>query len=64
MKSQKEMILRYLQSGKTITGIEALNLFGCFRLAARINDLRLLGYEIISERKKGFRHSQYKMELK
>ena len=44
--SQKLQILSHLKSGKTITPIEALNLFGCFRLGARINDLRNEGYEI------------------
>lgn len=49
MDSQKKMILNYLQTGKGITAIEALRHFGCFRLAARINDLRRDGYDIKTE---------------
>lgn len=39
-KSQETKILAYLKGGKTITPIEALNRFGCFRLGARIFCLR------------------------
>ena len=44
--SQTKQILRYLQEGNTITPIEALNKFKCFRLGARIWDLRKKGYNI------------------
>jgi hypothetical protein len=37
--SQNKMIYNWLKSGKTIDPIRALNLFGCFRLGARIYDL-------------------------
>jgi hypothetical protein len=40
MPSQNEIILNYLKSGQSISSIEALNLFGCFRLASRISDIR------------------------
>ena len=46
MKSQKDQILAHLKKGKTITPLEALKLFGCFRLAARIHDLRMDGHDI------------------
>ena len=49
MKTQNERILIYLQSGKKITPIEALNKFECFRLAARISDLRNDGHLITTE---------------
>ncbi len=39
-KSQKRKILAHLQSVGAITPIEALNLFGCFRLSGRIKELR------------------------
>lgn len=45
-KSQAEMILEYLQKYGEITAIEALTAIGCFRLAARISDLRADGYNI------------------
>lgn len=50
--SQATQILRWLQAGKKLTPQDALREFGCFRLAARINDLRREGYNIQSERKR------------
>lgn len=49
-KSQAEKILDYMLSGKAITPIEALDLFGCFRLGARIADIKAKGYLVYSER--------------
>lgn len=47
--SQCDKILAYLSRGNTLTPTEALQRFGCFRLAARINDLRSSGHHINSE---------------
>ena len=44
--SQKSAILAYLQSGRTLSPIEALNMFGCFRLGARVYDLKQEGHNI------------------
>lgn len=44
--SQNEKIKNYLLSGKSLTPIQALNKFGCFRLASRINNLRNEGLKI------------------
>ena len=44
--TQTQKIYEYLKTGKKITAIEALNKFGCFRLAARIADLRNQGHTI------------------
>ena len=49
-KSQCDKILAYMESGRSITPIEALGLFGCFRLSARIKDLRERGYMIRTNR--------------
>ena len=38
-RSQKDRILIYLKSGKTLTPLEALNLFGTTKLATRISEL-------------------------
>lgn len=38
--SQCSAILEHLKKGLSITPLEALSLCGCFRLAARIHDLR------------------------
>ena len=48
--SQTVEIKKHLQSGKSITPLEALYSFGCFRLGARIWDLRNEGMKIKSER--------------
>ena len=44
--TQNEEIRTHLESGLTITLIMALNMFGCFRLAARILDLREAGLDV------------------
>jgi hypothetical protein len=49
MKTQKEQIKKYLLSRKTITPIQALNKFGCFRLAAVIYKLKNEGLKIATE---------------
>ena len=46
LESQNKQILKHLKSGNSISGIDALNKFGCFRLPARIHDLRRQGYNI------------------
>ena len=48
-RTQVKAILAYLQDGKTLTGLEALDRFGCSRLAARIGDIKDAGYSIRSE---------------
>lgn len=52
--TQSEAILAHLKQGHTLTPIDALNLFGCFRLAARIIELRRLGYNIVTEGDKNY----------
>ena len=49
METQKEAILRHLQSGRSITPLGAWNLYRCYRLSARIWELRNEGYKIQSE---------------
>lgn len=44
--TQTDMILTDLRRGKRITPIDALRDYGCFRLGARIWDLRAQGLEI------------------
>jgi hypothetical protein len=46
--SQNKQIADYLNKGKKLTPIDALNKFGCFRLAARIADLRNDGMNIVT----------------
>jgi hypothetical protein len=46
---QNSKILSYMLLGNSISAYEALQLFGCFRLAARIHDIRKMGYAINKE---------------
>lgn len=65
-QSQKKQILAYLNTGKSLTQMEALNLFGCFRLASRICELRDDGWGIKSESIKlnnGKIVSSYRLQL-
>jgi hypothetical protein len=48
-QSQNKMILAFMQNGRSITALEALELFGCFRLASRINDIQNQGIDVKSE---------------
>ena len=48
-KTQKQLIKEYLQSGRSITPIEALEMFGSFRLGAIIFTLREEGMPIKTE---------------
>ena len=64
--SQNNLILDHLVRGHRITPLDALNMFGCFRLGARINDLKKEGHNIkttiIHENKKHY--ASYKLVKK
>jgi hypothetical protein len=49
IESQNKRIRRHLESGRSITALDALYMFGCFRLGARIYDLKQQGLKIKSE---------------
>ena len=46
IRSQNERILTFLGNGGSITPLDALREFNCFRLSARIYDLRKDGHNI------------------
>lgn len=48
-QSQESKILDHMLRGHRITGMEALNLYGCFRLPARIADIQKRGFAVQSE---------------
>lgn len=48
-QSQESKILDYMLRGHRITPLEALDLYGCFRLGARIADIRKRGFSVQSE---------------
>ena len=64
MMSHTTDILEHLETGQSITAIEALNQFGCFRLAARINELRSQGHLIRTDRvcEQGKEFAKYTLE--
>ena len=47
--TQAQQILAWLEAGNTLTPTQALNKFGCFRLGARIYDLKKAGHDIRTE---------------
>lgn len=62
MESQNKQIKEYLDHGNKITSLDALEMFGCMRLASRINDLKKQGMQIGSKTvvaPNGKRYSQY-----
>lgn len=65
--SQNSRIADYLLQGNSITPIDALNLFGCFRLGARIADIKeRYGWQIESNRvttPTGKRVASYKLAM-
>ena len=46
METQAKQIKAHLEMGYRITALDALDKFGCFRLASRISDLKKEGYHI------------------
>jgi hypothetical protein len=61
MTSQNQEILEALMSGQRLTALDALDRHRCFRLAARIHDLRKAGHDIQEETisHNGKRYSRY-----
>jgi hypothetical protein len=61
--SQTEQIRAHLVSGRDITPLEALQRFGCLRLAARIADLRAQGIpvETVPDQETGKRFARYRL---
>ena len=47
------MILEYLQKNGSITQAEAISRFGCYRLGARIYELKQRGHKVIKTIEKG-----------
>ena len=59
--TQTQRILRHLEAGRKLTPIDALNRYGCMRLAARISDLKKEGWDIQKKMidKNGKQFAQY-----
>ena len=63
--SQEGMILKHLKTNPDITPLQALNLYGVFRLGARIFDLKAKGYPIKREwvHNNGKKWASYRLEI-
>tara|TARA_Y100001963_G_C6712058_1_gene414782 strand:+ start:100 stop:312 length:213 start_codon:yes stop_codon:yes gene_type:complete len=61
-RSQKEKVLDWLQRGRTLTPLEALNLGMGMRLGAIIHVLRKEGHDIVDIGKE--KYSEYKLMSK
>lgn len=46
--NHQTLVLSHLQSDKTLTQIQAIEYFNCYRLSAVINCLRNAGYNIVT----------------
>ena len=62
--TQTTQILKALKDGARLTPMDALKRFGCFRLSARIADLRKKGFRIVNEwrTENGKRFAEYRLE--
>jgi len=45
-KTQNDMILSDLEKGEMITPLDALNNYGCMRLASRVHELKQDGFDV------------------
>ena len=66
-ESQCTQIITALINGKRITPLDALDWYGCFRLASRISELKKLGWNIEKETvllSSGKRIARYYMDEK
>nr|DAN55810.1 MAG TPA: helix-turn-helix domain protein [Caudoviricetes sp.] len=63
--TQSNQILEYMRQGNSITPLEALNLFGCMRLGARIYDLSQAGHvihrEMVHDQRTGKKYASYRL---
>lgn len=62
--SQKTKILKCLKMSGKITPIDALRNYGCYRLAARVGELRKEGYDIksVMVERRGKRFAEYELQ--
>lgn len=51
-KTQCERILQYIEETGSITQLEALEQFGCMRLASRMCDIKRMGYNVTKRMEK------------
>ena len=63
MRSQTDQIRSELLAGEAITALDALEKFGCLRLAARVKELRAQGLNIqtVTEKRNGKKFARYRV---
>jgi hypothetical protein len=64
LKPQAKRVLRHMEKRKSITALEALGVYGVFRLAAVIYDIKKAGFEVNSvlhQDSNGKRYSRYSL---
>nr|WP_315279174.1 helix-turn-helix domain-containing protein [uncultured Acinetobacter sp.] len=63
--TQDQTILKHLKSGRSITAVEAVRLYNCYRLSANIERLRRQGHDIVTHHEKNSRttgsHARYEL---
>ena len=62
--TQTQAIRKHLIERGSLTPVDALNLYGCFRLAARIRDLRAEGLDVqtTKEQRNGKWFARYEVQ--
>ena len=64
--TQVEKVLSHLKQGRSITQVEAIRLFKCYRLSAIIKRLRNSGYDIVTYNVRNSsgtgRHARYELK--
>ena len=58
--SKTQKVLKHLQLGKTITGLQAISKFGLYRLSDSIHKLRNRGHNIVTEEVGEERYGRYR----
>lgn len=65
--SQKEILLKHLVAGKTITPLKAMMVYGVGRLASRIRELREEGHNIVTtihKDERGHDYAEYRLQVR
>ena len=63
--TQLNQVLSHLKQGRSITQMDAIRLFNCYRLSAIIQRLRNAGYDIVTHNERNNsgigRHARYEL---
>lgn len=66
MNTHQTQVLEHLKQGKTLSPVEAISLFNCYRLSAVIKRLRNSGYDIATHNESNLNgrgtHARYELK--